>query len=87
MEREGHLGMKIRYPMGCFNGKKMSILRVTVFLWKSVIMQEEVRLETDCILYRYLNVMMTVCVDVVVRLTVASVLYIHSCMKCASTHS
>lgn len=41
---KGHLGMKIRYPMECFNGKKMSVLRVSVFLWKSVIMQEEVRL-------------------------------------------
>lgn len=35
--REGHLGMKIRYPMECFNGKKMSLL----WAGESVIMQEE----------------------------------------------
>lgn len=35
--REGHLAMKIRYPMECFNGKKMSLL----WAGESVIMQEE----------------------------------------------
>lgn len=40
---------EIRYPMECCNGKKMSILRLSVFLQECVIMQEEVWWEINCV--------------------------------------
>lgn len=58
--REGHLGMKIRYPMECFNRKKMSILRMSVFPWKFVIMQQDVWWGTGCVNV-CLHAILTVC--------------------------
>lgn len=58
--REGHLGMKIRYPMECFNRKKMSILRMSVFPWKCVIMQQDVWWGTGCVNV-CLHAILTVC--------------------------
>lgn len=72
VERESNLGMKIRYPMECFNGKKMSIFRVTVFFQKSVIMQKELRLETDCI-GTWMLWWLCICVDVAVHCAVCTV--------------
>lgn len=82
--REGHLRMKIRYPMECFNRKKMSILRVSVFPRKCVIMQQELWWGIGCVLACYHD-----CIWVCMWLSgwLCRALSSHSCMKCARVHS
>lgn len=84
--REGHLGMKIRYPMECFNRKKMSILRMSVPVEMCDYAARRMMRNwlCECVLACYLD-----CMWVCMWLSgwLCRVLYSHSCMKCASVHS
>lgn len=84
-----HLGMKIRYPMECFNRKKTSNLRVSVFLQKGAITQEPA--ERACVQPRqraHVAARLAVAVACVLHILsrMKSSRRVHSCKGACSLH-